>query len=242
MDPILLTALIGLVAFAYALVGHGGASGYLALMALAGTTIAVMRPTALMLNLFVSAIAFAQYARAGHFHWRTFWPFALLSVPMAWAGAQVVLDPAIYERVLAICLLFAVARLFGLFGKGTDAQRPVPLFAALGIGAVLGLVSGMIGIGGGILLSPILMLCRWADAKITAAISALFIFVNSAAGIMGVLFGGEALPSEMLHWILAAVGGGLLGSWIGASRLPELRLRQALGLVLLFASIKLMLP
>jgi uncharacterized membrane protein YfcA len=242
MDPIPLTALIGLVAFAYAMVGHGGASGYLALMALAGTAIAVMRPTALILNLFVSAIAFAQYARAGHFRGRTFWPFAVLSVPMAWVGAQLVLDPAIYKRVLAFCLLFAVARLFGFFGRSADAQRSVPLFAALGIGAVLGLVSGMIGIGGGILLSPILMLCCWADAKTTAATSALFILVNSAAGIMGVLSSGEVLRSEMLPWILAAIGGGLLGSWIGASRLPELRLRQALGLVLLFASVKLMLP
>lgn len=242
MDPILLTVLIALVAFAYAMVGHGGASGYLALMALAGTAIAVMRPTALMLNLFVSAIAFAQYARAGHFRWRTFWPFAVLSVPMAWAGAQVVLDPAIYKAVLAFCLLFAVARLFGLFGQSEAVQRPVPLIAALCIGATLGLLSGTIGIGGGILLSPILMLCHWADAKTTAATSALFILVNSAAGIMGVLSAGEALRSEMLPWVLAAIGGGALGSWVGASRLPELRLRQALGLVLLFASIKLMLP
>ena len=242
MDTTLLTVLIAVVAFAYAMVGHGGASGYLALMALAGTTIAVMRPTALMLNLFVSAIAFAQYARAGHFLWKTFWPFAVLSVPMAWAGAQVVLDPAIYKGVLAFCLLFAVARLFGLFGQSEAAQRPAPLFAALCIGATLGLLSGMIGIGGGILLSPILMLCRWADAKATAATSALFILVNSAAGIMGVLSVGEVLRSEMLPWVLATIGGGALGSWVDASRLPELRLRQALGLVLLFASIKLMLP
>ncbi|MBK8340677.1 MAG: sulfite exporter TauE/SafE family protein [Flavobacteriales bacterium] len=242
MDPILLTGLLAVVAFAYALVGHGGASGYLALMALAGLSIAVMRPSALILNLFVSAIAFTQYARAGHFRWKTFWPFAVLSVPMAWVGARIVLDPVIYKGVLAFCLLFAVARLFGLFGQRSAAQRPVPFFAALGIGAVLGLLSGMIGIGGGILLSPILMLCHWADAKTTAATSALFIFVNSAAGIAGVFATGEVLPSEMLPWILAAGCGGLLGSWLGSNHLPELRLRQALGSVLLFASVKLMLP
>lgn len=242
MDGPLLIVLIALVAFAYAMVGHGGASGYLALLALAGAAVSVMRPTALTLNLVVSAIAFVQYARAGHFRWHVFWPFALLSVPAAWLGAKVDLDPLVYKRVLAVCLLFAVARLFGLFGAGASTDRSVPLVPALLIGAVLGLVSGMIGIGGGILLSPVLMLCRWADAKTTAATSALFIFVNSAAGMAGSLSKGETVTPEMLPWLVAAVIGGFAGSWIGASRLPELRLRQALGLVLLFASVKLMLP
>lgn len=240
MDPLLLILLIACVAFAYAMVGHGGASGYLALMALAGMSVVVMRPTALVLNLFVSAISFVQYARGGHFRWRTFWPFAVLSVPAAWMGAQVTLDPVVYKRVLAMCLLFAVARLFGLFGKGKEGVRPIPLAWGMAIGAVLGLVSGMIGIGGGILLSPVLLLLNWADMKTTAATSALFIFVNSAAGLAGVIGAGEALSAAMVPWIAAAVAGGLLGGWVGAKRLNELRLKQALGLVLLFASIKLM--
>lgn len=242
MDGTLLLFLIALVAFAYAMVGHGGASGYLALLALGGSSVEVMRPTALTLNLLVSAIAFVQYARAGHFRWRTFWPFAALSVPAAWLGAQLTLDPVLYKRILAVCLLFAVARLLGLFGRGGPAERPVPLVPALLIGAVLGLVSGMIGIGGGILLSPMLMLCRWADAKTTAATAALFIFVNSAAGMVGLASGTAVLGPDLLPWIGAAVIGGLCGSWIGASRLPELRLKQTLGLVLLFASVKLMFP
>lgn len=241
MEPWLLIVLIAFVAFAYAMVGHGGASGYLALMALAGMSVVVMRPTALVLNLFVSAISFVQYARGGHFRWNTFWPFALLSIPAAWFGAQIVLDPLVYKRILAVCLLFAVARLFGLFGKGREGVVPIPLVWALLIGAVLGLVSGMIGIGGGVLLSPVLLLLNWADMKTTAATSALFIFVNSASGLAGVIGAGETLSTHMLPWIAAAIIGGLLGGWVGAKRLNELRLKQALGLVLLFASIKLMM-
>lgn len=241
MDPLLLILLIACVAFAYAMVGHGGASGYLALMALAGISVAVMRPSALVLNLFVSAISFTQYARSGHFRWRSFWPFALLSIPAAWLGAQVVLDPLVYKRILAVCLLFAVARMFGLLGKGSEQIRPVPLVLAAIIGAVLGFVSGMIGIGGGVLLSPVLLLFNWADVKTTAATSALFIFVNSAAGLAGAMGNGETPGPHMLPWIGAAVIGGLLGGWIGAIKLDNLRLKQALGVVLLLASVKLMM-
>ena len=194
-----------------------------------------------VLNLFVSAISFTLYARSGHFKWSTFWPFAVLSIPAAWLGAHVVLDPVIYKRILAVCLLFAVAKLFGFFGKGKDGLRPIPLVWGLLIGSALGFVSGMIGIGGGILLSPVLLLFNWADMKTTAATSALFIFVNSAAGIVGAFGNGETLGTEMVPWIIAAVLGGLLGSWIGAKRLNELRLKQALGIVLLFASVKLMM-
>lgn len=242
MDPLLLTLLIACVAFAYAMVGHGGASGYLALMALAGMSVAVMRPSALVLNLFVSAISFTQYARTGHFRWRVFWPFAILSIPAAWLGAQVDLDPAVYKRILAVCLLFAVARMFGLFGKGSEEIKPVPLVLAAVIGAALGFVSGMIGIGGGVLLSPVLLLFNWADMKTTAATSALFIFVNSASGLLGVLGQGETLSPHMVPWIAAAVAGGLLGGWVGAIKMDNMRLKQALGVVLLLASLKLMMP
>lgn len=235
-----LLLLIALVAFAYAMVGHGGASGYLAVMALAGMSIAVMRPTALVLNLFVSAIAFVQYARGEHFRWRTFWPFAVLSVPAAWLGAQYMPDPVVYKRILAVCLLFAVARLFGMFGKVKGPAVPVPIAWALLIGAVLGLVSGMIGIGGGVLLGPLLLLFRWADMKTTAATTALFIFVNSLSGLAGALASGQTLDRHMVPWIAAAMAGGMLGGWLGAHRMQEKRLKQALGLVLLFASVKLM--
>ncbi|MFZ1688643.1 MAG: sulfite exporter TauE/SafE family protein [Flavobacteriales bacterium] len=242
MDGTVFILLIALVACMYAMVGHGGASGYLALMAIAGVATSTMRPSALILNLCVSAIAFAQFARAGHFKWNLFWPFAVLSVPCAWLGSQIVLDPLIYKRVLSVCLLVAVARLFGFFGRPTTASRTVPLALALVIGAALGVVSGMIGIGGGILLSPIILLMGWAEVKSTAAVSALFIFVNSLSGLIGLAGDGLVLDPHTWWWIIAAVGGGSLGSWVGAWRMPDPRLRQALGVVLLFASIKLFFP
>lgn len=238
-DPLLLLAL-AFVAVTYAMVGHGGASGYLAVMALWGFPQIVMRPSALVLNLFVSAIGFYQFSRAGHFRWKLFWPFAVASVPMAWLGAQVVLDPLVYKRILAVCLLIAVARMLGLFGKSEGEERPVQLPVALVVGAVLGFFSGMIGIGGGILLSPLFLLARWADAKQTAAISAAFIFVNSVSGLTGALGRGETIDIAMWPFVVVAVLGGLLGGWIGAQRLPETRLRQVLGVVLLFACFKLM--
>lgn len=240
MDPWLFIALVALVAFLYAMVGHGGASGYLALMAIGGVALTVARPSALILNCCVSTIAFVQFARAGHFSWKIFWPFALLSVPMAWLGSQVELDPLIYKRILAVCLLVAVARMLGLFGNREVEPKPLPLMGALFVGAVLGLVSGLIGIGGGILLSPILLLAGWADTKTTAGVSALFILVNSLSGLAGL--SGSGLPPIEWSWLVAALAAGAMGSWIGAEKLPPLRLRQALGLVLLLASIKLVLP
>lgn len=238
-DPLLLLAL-AFVAVTYAMVGHGGASGYLAIMALWGFPQGVMRPSALVLNLFVSAIGFYQFYRAGHFRWKLFWPFAIASVPMAWLGAQVQLDPLAYKRILAVCLLIAVARMLGLFGKPAGEERPVQLPVALAVGAVLGFLSGMIGIGGGILLSPLFLLARWADAKQTAAISAAFILVNSVSGLTGALGRGETIDIAMWPFVVVAVLGGLFGGWIGAKRLPETRLRQVLGVVLLFACFKLM--
>lgn len=237
-----LLAALAAIAFLYASVGHGGASGYLALLALMGHTQAEIRPSALVLNLFVSGVATVQFARAGHFRWHLFWPFAATSIPLAWLGATITLDPLLYKRALALCLLVAVARLLGLSGKGHADARPLPLAAALGIGAVLGMVSGMIGIGGGILLSPLLLVFGWANAKETAAVSAPFILVNSAAGLIGALGQGEAVSDEMLHWVAVALVGGALGSYVGARLLNDLWLRRTLGAVLLFASIKLMLP
>jgi uncharacterized membrane protein YfcA len=242
MNEALLIGLIALVAFAYSLVGHGGASGYIALLTLAGLSATVVRPSALVLNVCVSALAFVQFARAGHFQWKLFWPFAMLAVPCAWLGSQVDLEPLVYRRILALCLLVAVARLFGLFGSGEGERREVPLALALAIGAALGLVSGVIGIGGGILLSPILLLFRWADARTTAATSALFILVNSLAGLVGLWSTVAPFEPRMLTWVGVALVGGVVGSWLGARRMPEPRLRQALGVVLFFASFKLFFP
>lgn len=241
MNEATIAILLAVVAFLYASVGHGGASGYIAVMTLLGFAPEVVRPTALLLNLFVSAVAFAQFARAGHFRWKLFWPFAVASVPMAWIGARIHLDVVVYKRILAVCLVIAVLRLLGLFGGGDERRQAPGFVVALGIGAVLGLVSGMIGIGGGILLSPLLLVFGWSTAKESAAISAAFIFVNSMAGLVSMasskglgMFGGEHLI-----WIAAALAGGSLGAYVGAQRFSQVRLRQVLGIVLLFASFKL---
>jgi uncharacterized membrane protein YfcA len=242
MNEVLLIGLIAVVAFAYAMVGHGGASGYIALLTLAGISTALVRSSALALNVCVSAIAFAQYQRAGHFRWELFWPFALLSVPAALLGAQVEVGAVVYKRILAACLLVAVLRLLGAFGRGEGEQRPLPIAVAVLIGAALGFIAGVIGIGGGILLSPLMLLFRWADARTTAATSALFILVNSLAGLVGVAREGASFDPHMLAWIAVAVAGGVLGSWLGARRMPEPGLRHALGVVLLFAAVKLWWP
>ena len=238
MTELWLPLLLALIALLYASVGHGGASGYLAVMALMGFTSDVTRPTALVLNLFVSGVAFVQFARAGHFRWPLFWPFALASVPFAWIGAQVDLDPLWYKRLLALCLLAAVARLFGLFGQGNGTRSTPTVPVSLFIGAMLGLLSGMIGIGGGILLSPLLLIFGWSTAKESAAVSAAFIFVNSAAGMFG-LGSSVVLGQHQVMWIAAALIGGLIGAYIGARRFHEARLKQVLGVVLLLASVKL---
>ena len=242
MNELLLLGLIALVAFAYAMVGHGGASGYLALLAIVGMSVPMARSSALIINLFVSGVAFAQYARAGHFRWHLFWPFALTSIPMAVLGAGHEMDPLLYKRILAICLLLAVLRLFGAFGTREMPVRGMPMVAALVIGAVLGLVSGLIGIGGGILLSPVLLLMGWADTKVTACTSALFILVNSAAGLSGTHDLANVIDARLFSWVAVALCAGLIGAYIGARRLQPPRLRQVLGVVLLFACIKLWWP
>lgn len=239
MNAVLVVVILAVIGFFYASVGHGGASGYLAVMALLGYSQDVMRPSALIMNLFVSAIAFLQFARSGHFKWKVFWPFAITSVPLTFVGAGITVDPLVYKRILAVCLLFAVARLLGLFGKQTAIVKNVNIPVALMVGAVLGLVSGIIGIGGGILLSPLILLLGWASAKETASVSALFIFVNSASGSMRVALEGFELGTEVFGWVIAASVGGLAGGYFGAQRLNEPRLRQLLGVVLFFAAIKL---
>lgn len=242
MNEFLFIGLVMLVAFAYAMVGHGGASGYLALMGIAGIAPEVMKPGALVLNLCVSLIAFAQFTRAGHFKLKLFWPFAIASVPCAFIGGGIHLDPLLYNRFLGACIVVAALRLFGAFNMGDRPLRPAPVPLALLIGAAIGLLSGLLGIGGGVLLSPVLLLCAWADAKSAAAVSAAFIFVNSAAGLLGMKSGAIAVAEDLIVWTSVAVVGGLLGSWLGARRAPEPRLKQMLAAVLLFAGVKLFWP
>ena len=228
------------VAFLYGSVGHGGASGYLAIMALFSFAPEVMRPTALVLNLFVSILAFYQYALAGHFAWKLFWPFAISSIPLSFVGGMLEVDAVLYKKILGVMLLFAIARMVFQIRNNDEVLSPVGLPLALLLGAAIGFLSGLIGIGGDIILSPVVLLLRWGNMKQTAAVSALFIFVNSAAGLSGQLVEGVVFYQGMWWMIVSAVAGGVLGAWYGATKGSPVALRYFLGIVLFIASIKLM--
>lgn len=237
---ILFYCLLFLVAFLYASVGHGGASGYLALMALFSLAPDFMRPTALILNLFVSLIAFIQFYRARHFLWKLFWPLAVTSVPMAFAGGLITVHQNLYKQILGVLLLFAIIRFIGFKKKELEETRKYVVIPAMIIGGVIGFLSGLIGIGGGIILTPILILLRWTTMKQAAAISALFIFVNSASGLAGQFYNGLQVSQNMIYFIIIAMAGGILGSYFGARKFDPLVLKKVLAAVLFIAVIKLL--
>ena len=237
---ILFYVVLPVIAFLYASVGHGGASGYLALMAFFSFAPDFMRPAALLLNLAVSLIAFIQYYRKGHFDWRLFWPFALASIPAAYFGGQIEVGEDVYKKILGVLLLIAVIRLFD-FRIWQDKDKKYPsLIMALIIGASIGFLSGLIGIGGGIILSPIILLLHWADMKRTAAVSALFIFVNSLAGLAGLWTTGIVIEQKMIWMLMIAFAGGALGAYYGAGRFENSKLKWILAVVLIIGSVKLL--
>ncbi len=233
--------LLFVVALLYASVGHGGASGYLALMAIYGFAPEVMKPTALILNLFVSLTSFILFYRGGHFKWKLFLPFALASIPFSFLGGTIVLGAHIYKKVLGVLLLFPVLRFFIYPNTADkdlkDSNWPISLL----VGAIIGFLSGLIGIGGGILLSPVLLLLSWTNQKQTAAISALFIFVNSLAGLAGQWSHGIKLEPAMLSFVAIAFVGGMAGAWLGSLKFNQQILKYTLAVVLLLASVKLIL-
>ena len=228
------------VAFLYASVGHGGASGYLALMAIYGVAPAVMKPTALLLNLFVSLTSFIQFYRGGHFRWKIFLPFALASVPLSFLGSTITIHGDVYKKILGLLLLIPVMRFF--FFPNTDPKdlKPANIALSLLIGGLIGFLSGMIGIGGGIILSPVLLLLKWTDQKQTAAISAAFIFVNSIAGLAGQFTKGIQFTADMYSYVAVAFIGGLCGAYFGALRFPQTILKNVLACVLALAAYKLL--
>ncbi|CAM4234861.1 sulfite exporter TauE/SafE family protein [Cytophagaceae bacterium 50C-KIRBA] len=237
---VVLLLFLAIIAFLYSSVGHGGASGYLAVMAFMGVAPAIMKPSALVMNLAVSLFSFIGFYRAGHFKIQLFLPFALASVPMAYLGGMMTLSDSIYKKILALCILISIFRLIFQFRQEKEEIRPISMSAGLVSGGAIGLLSGMIGIGGGIVLSPLMLLMRWATLKQTAAVSALFIFVNSLSGLYGQIQKGGIQVTDNFQWAVAAtVLGGLLGSYYGSQKfnVPTLRYLLAIGLVI--ASAKL---
>jgi uncharacterized protein len=235
------TLLIFLAALLYSAVGHAGASGYLAVMSLLGTAPAIMRPTALLLNVAVAAIGTVQFARAGYFRWSLFWPFALGSIPAAYVGGRITLPGSMYRVVVGVVLLLSAVRFVVTLRAPDEVKRSIPLPLALVIGAALGFLAGLTGVGGGIFLSPVLLLAGWAALRTTAATSVAFILANSVAGLMAKPAALAAVRDIAPMWAIAAVVGGLLGSWLGSRRLPSPALRGVLAVVLLAAGMKLIL-
>lgn len=229
------------VAFLYAGVGHGGASGYLALMSLFSMSPETMKPTALLLNLFVAGTAFYFYYREGYFNKKLFLSFAIASIPMAYWGGTLEVETGVYRIILGILLIFAILKMLNVFGKETENIREVKLWQGLLVGAIIGFFSGLIGIGGGIILSPVILLLHWGKMKEAAAVSALFIWVNSAAGLAGQFNNGLTLSNQSLLMVGLAVLGGFLGSYFGSKKMSHKSVRYMLVLVLCAASIKLIL-
>jgi len=237
---ILFYLLLFLVAFLYSSVGHGGASGYLALMALFSISPEVMKPTALLLNLFVSLTSFIQFYRGKHFNWKIFLPFAIGSIPMAYIGGLITLEGTIYKKILGILLLIPIIRfLFFANIKEQELKKSNPWLSVL-IGAAIGFLSGLIGIGGGIILSPVLLLLKWTNMKQTAAISALFIFVNSLSGLAGQLKKGINFGPDMYAYVAVAFAGGICGAYFGSLKLNQTILKYLLAIVLIVAVYKLL--
>jgi uncharacterized membrane protein YfcA len=230
------------VSFMYSMVGHGGASGYLAVMSIFAVATIYFRSSALILNLFVAGIAFLNFRSGFTIRWRLFLPFLLPAIPMAFAGAMIRINPSTYKIILGIMLILAILRLIYRPSKEYEVKQPPSLLISVVIGSALGLLSGMIGIGGGILLSPIFILMRWSQVKETGVYSSLFILCNSLAGLSGLLLRGIELPPNFGYWIVVVVGGALLGSVTAVRFLPVRYFKVSLALVLLFACFKLLIP
>ncbi|MFN3712256.1 MAG: sulfite exporter TauE/SafE family protein [Alcanivoracaceae bacterium] len=238
---LLLAALILIAATLYSSVGHGGASGYLAAMALMGVAPAEMKPAALCLNILVASIGSWRYLRAGFFNRPLFLRLMLASVPFAFIGGMLQLPAHWYQPLVGSVLLYAAWRFFRREPDQALVTTPPPLAIALAAGGAIGFLSGLTGVGGGIFLSPLLVLLAWSTVREASGIAAMFILVNSIAGLAGLMTQGVTLPSGLIWWAPAAVVGGLIGTELGSRRLGVPILKKLLGAVLVVAGMKMIL-
>ncbi len=236
---LILLAGIFVIGFLYSSVGHAGASGYIAIMSLIGMAPAEIKPTALLLNILVASITSWQFYRRGHFSWSLFWPFAALAVPFAFLGGYINLPTAWFKMLVGVILLYSAWR-FLMKPSDETPSAPPQKPTALAAGAGLGLLSGLTGTGGGIFLTPLLVFMRWAPVKQAAAVSALFILVNSSAGLAGNWSSTQHLPSVGPWLAIAAITGGTLGSHFGSRRFNPVVIKRLLAVVLTIAGAKLL--
>lgn len=240
----LLAAAFFVIAALYSSVGHGGGSGYIAVMALMALPTALIRPVALALNVLVASIGSLSFARARLVPWRFTWPLILASAPMAYVGASLQLDPVLYQRALAVVLLISAVQLARSATNAPSDEvsiplRALPLWLAFLLGAVIGLIAGVTGTGGAIFLTPVLIFARFATTRIAAGASVIFVLANSIAGLSAVARGPVQLPDALPWWLAAVALGALVGTTLGRGLLPVPHLRRALALVLLIAAAKL---
>jgi hypothetical protein len=234
--------MMALAAALYSTVGHGGASAYLAIMGLFAVPAATMRPTALALNLLVAGFGTFRYLRAGQFNLKLFLAFAITAIPMAFIGGGIHVPPEIYRPLVGVVLIASAVRL--LWQPVRIATREValpPLWVSLPCGALLGLLAGLTGTGGGIFLSPLILLLGWEHPRRTSGVAAAFILANSASGLAGNVSSLGGLPPELPVFALAVAAGAVLGVWMGVKRLPQPALLRVLGVVLTIAGAKLIL-
>lgn len=229
------------VAFLYASVGHGGASGYIAVLTLFNVSMPVYKPVVLVMNIIIAGIAFTQFYRAGYFKWKLAWPFLITSIPFAFIGSKFKTTEQLYNLILGIALVFPIIRLLTGSPKEKEEKKELILTTALIWGAVIGFASGFLNIGGGIFLSPVIVLLAWGNAKDAAAVSSLFIVCNSLAGLAAAKFTENSFNNNSLSWIAAAVVGGILGSYLGSHRFNLKTVRYILSIVLCIASAKLII-
>ncbi|MEO6537755.1 MAG: sulfite exporter TauE/SafE family protein [Ferruginibacter sp.] len=238
---IIIPVLLLIVGFLYASVGHGGASGYIAVLSLFGIAASTYKPVVLILNIIIASIAFIHFYKAGYLKWKLCWPFLITSIPFAFIGSRFILHDNIHNLLLGLALIFPIVRLSGLMPlKKEPVLKEIPLVWALLIGVILGFAAGLLNIGGGIFLSPVLILFSWATAKESAAAASLFIICNSAAGLLAAgLPGISAFNTVSYLWLAAAIMGGIMGAYLGSNKFKQSTVRYVLASVLTIASIKL---
>ena len=242
IETLFIAILLLVAALLYSSVGHGGGSGYIAAMSLLGIAPEVMKPTALALNIVVSSVALLKFYRTGAFAWRLFIPLAITAIPMAYIGGAISLPVHWYKPLVGVVLVYAAWRSFRTApGAASYPVQAVPSIALCMVGAVLGLLSGLTGVGGGIFLSPLLLFFRWAPVKVISGVAAAFILVNSIAGMLGVMSTGVEFHPGLPLWVLVVFIGGVIGAEYGSKRLANPMIQGLLALVLLVAGLKMVL-